>query len=315
MEAPQSGRSGPEQGGSRGWGNKRISRRTALKASGTALATLGLAGMASALSSGAAAGGQVTGTPTTPSSRATEDNMVTKPTILLLHGAWADGSNWDGVVRRLQRDGYTVDSLPNPLRGVAGDSAYLASFLQTVPGPIVLVGHSYGGAVITNAATGNTQVKALVYVDAFIPDQGDTVLQLVGAVPGSHLGGDPTTVFNFVPYPGAAPGDADLYVKTSIYPDAFTNGLPPATGAVLAATQRPLTLSSFAEPSGVPAWKSIPSWCFVGTEDNVIPPAELLAMGQRANAHIVQVAAPHLSMIARPDDVTELIERAARAAE
>jgi pimeloyl-ACP methyl ester carboxylesterase len=234
-------------------------------------------------------------------------------TIVLVHGAWADGSSWDKVVRRLQRDGYTVEVPPNPLRGLASDSAYLSSFLHTITGPIVLVGHSYGGAVITNAATGNAQVKALVYVDAFIPDQNDTVIQLVSAQPGSHLAGPLPQVFNFGQDPGLPPQDPDLYVKPSLFPDAFANGLPSAEAAVLAATQRPLAAGAVQEKSGVPAWKTIPSWCLIGTADHVIPPAEQMVMCLRPNFHTVQVDAPHLSMIAHPGAVTDLIETAAQA--
>jgi pimeloyl-ACP methyl ester carboxylesterase len=236
-----------------------------------------------------------------------------KPTIVLIHGAWADGSSWSDVVEKLQKDGYTVDVPPNPLRGLASDAAYIASFLQTITGPIVLVGHSYGGAVITNAALSNPNVKALVYVDAFIPDQGETVLQLTSAQPGSCLAGDPTTVFNFVPYPGGPVGDVDLYVKPSVFPGCFANDLPARTGAVLAATQRPLAFSAASQPSGMPAWKTIPSWALVGTIDQVIPPAELLVMAQRANANTVQVKASHLPMISRPDAVTDLITAAANS--
>ncbi len=236
-----------------------------------------------------------------------------KPTVVLVHGAWADGSGWNGVVQRLQREGYTVDVPPNPLRGVASDSAYLAAFLKTVTGPIVLVGHSYGGAVITNAATGDPDVKALVYINAFVPDQGESVLQLASAQPGSDLGGDPTKVFNLVQYPGAPAGDFDLYVKPSLFPDAFANDLPDKLGAVLAAGQRPLTLSAAAEPSGAPAWKTIPSWYLVGTADHVIPPAEQRFMATRAHAHTVEVKASHLSMVSRPGDVTKLILEAAQS--
>jgi pimeloyl-ACP methyl ester carboxylesterase len=235
------------------------------------------------------------------------------PTIVLEHGAWADGSSWDGVVRRLQAEGYTVDVPPNPLRGLASDATYLADFLKTVSGPIVLGGHSYGGFVITNAATGNPNVKALVYVDAFIPDQGETVLQLAGAVPGSCLGGDPTQVFNFAPYPGAPAKDADLYVKPNLFARCFANGLPAAEGAVLAATQRPLALSALAAPSDVPAWKTIPSWSLIGTADHVIPPAGQRLMSKRAHAHITEVLAPHLSMVAQPQAVTDVILQAAQA--
>jgi pimeloyl-ACP methyl ester carboxylesterase len=237
------------------------------------------------------------------------------PTIVLLHGAWADGSSWDGVVQHLQNAGYTVDVPPNPLRSLPEDSAYLASFLTSITGPTVLVGHSYGGAVITNAATGNPNVKALVYVDAFIPDQGETILQLASAQPGSCIGGDPTQVFNFVPYPGGPTGDVDLYVKQSLFPSCFANGLPAPQAAVLASTQRPLALSALSEPSGTPAWKTIPSWSLVGTADNVLPPAEQLFMSQRAHAHITQLAVPHLAMIARPEAVAGIIIQAAQATE
>jgi pimeloyl-ACP methyl ester carboxylesterase len=235
-----------------------------------------------------------------------------KPTIVLVHGAWADSSSWARVVQQLQEDGYTVDVPPNPLRGVTSDPTYLADFLQTITGPIVLVGHSYGGMVITNAATGNAQVKELVFVDAFIPKQGETLPQLAG--PQSALAGNPTTLFNFVPYPGGPAGDVDLYVKPSVFPGAFANGLPPKQAAELAATQRPLAFSTLSEPSGVPAWTTIPSWCLIGTADHVIPAAQQLFMCGRAKAHIVQVDAPHLSMIAKPHDVTDLIETAAHAA-
>jgi len=235
------------------------------------------------------------------------------PTIVLEHGAWADGSSWAGVVRRLQHAGYTVDVPPNPLRGLPTDDAYLASFLTTVTGPIVLVGHSYGGAVITNAATGNANVKALVYVDAFIPAQGETILQLTGAKPGSCLASKPANVFNFAPYPGAPTGDADLYVKPALFPHCFANGLPAEQGAVLASTQRPLAASAISEPSGAPAWTTIPSWSLIGTDDNIIPPAEQRVMSQRAHAHITEIRAPHLSMIAHPEAVTDVILQAAHA--
>ena len=243
-----------------------------------------------------------------------------KPTIVLVHGAWADASSWSRVVRHLQHDGYTVDAVPNPLRGVHADAAYLASFLSTVSGPIVLVGHSYGGSIITNAAVGNPSIKALVYVDAFLPDQGESVLQLANAG-GSCLGGggDPTKVFKFVPYPDAPAGDVDLYAKPGAndpYPgfaQCFANDEPAQAAAVLAATQRPVALSALAEPSGTPAWKTIPSWAVIGTIDNVIPAAGQLDMAHRANAHITQIRAAHLSMISRPDAVADVIDIAAHA--
>lgn len=236
-----------------------------------------------------------------------------KPTVVLVHGAWADSGSWDQVVADLQRQGYRVVAFPNPLRGLPDDSAYLAAFLGTVSGPIVLVGHSYGGAVITNAATGNANIKALVYVDAFLPDQGETIAQLVGAQPGSCVAGDPTKIFDLVPYPGAPPGAVDAYVKQSVFPSCFANDLPAKKAAVLAATQRPVSTVILGQPSGPPAWKSIPSFALVGTVDQVIPPAEQLFMAERAQAQIVEVKASHLSMISHPGAVTRLIVAAARS--
>jgi pimeloyl-ACP methyl ester carboxylesterase len=240
-----------------------------------------------------------------------------KPTIVLEHGAWADASSWDGVIQRLQQAGYTVDAPPNPLRGLSYDSAYLADYLATISGPIILVGHSYGGAVITNAATGNPNVKALVYVDAFIPAQGETLLQLINAQPGSCLAANPADVFTTASYPGAPAGDVDLYLR--IAPDAaypgfaqcFANGLPAGQAAVLAATQRPLAFSAASAPSGTPAWLTIPSWSVIGTADHAIPPAEQLIMSKRANAHITEIDAGHLSLISDPGAVAGVIIQAA----
>jgi len=240
-----------------------------------------------------------------------------KPVIVLEHGAWADASGWSSVISRLQRRGFTVYAPPNPLRGLPQDSAYLHQFLTqnaALQGqPIVLVGHSYGGAVITNAAVGDPEVKALVYVDAFIPDQGDTVGGLLGAEPGSCIGGPPADVFNLVPYPGGPPGDVDLYIKPDLVPGCFASGLPASQAAVIAATQRPLAASAATEPSGPPAWKTIPSWAVIGTGDRVIPPAELTFMAQRAGAHITDVNAGHLSLISRANVVTRVILDAVQA--
>lgn len=240
-----------------------------------------------------------------------------KPTIVLEHGAWADASSWNGEIKRLQADGYTVYAPPNPLRGLANDSATLSDFLTTISGPIILVGHSYGGMVITNAATGNPDVKALVYVDAYIPAQGDTAFGLTGAQPGSCLAS--ANAFIGVPYPGAPANDFDTYLKTGPdlpYPgfaQCFANGLPASTAAVLAATQQPIAYSAGSDPSGVPAWLTIPSWSLIGTADHVIPPAEQIFMSKRAGAHITEVNAGHLSLISDPGAVTSVIIAAALA--
>jgi pimeloyl-ACP methyl ester carboxylesterase len=269
----------------------------------------------SVLKSIAAVSGLAAATIVTPQTAAAADRSTgkTKPTVVLVHGAWADGSSWNGVVERLQCDGYTTDVPANPLRGLSIDAQYISDYLSTLTGPIVLVGHSYGGAVITNAATGNPNIVALVYVDAFAPDQGETVLQLASALPGSALAVDPATVFKFVPYPGAAAGDVDLYVLPNVFPGAFANDLPAKTGALLAASQRAFAFSAGNQPSGVPAWKTIPSWYLVGTADKIIPPAEQRVMAKRAHAHTVEINASHLAMISHPGTVVDMIEQAARA--
>ncbi len=238
---------------------------------------------------------------------------ATKPSIVLVHGAWADGSSWSRVIALLQDRGYTVYAPANPLRGLASDSAYISDFFHSITGPIVLVGHSYGGAVITNAATGNPNVKALVFIDAFAPDQGESLGQLssIPPPPGlspSCLAGDPTQVFNLVPLTS---GGVDAYVKQSLFPSCFANDLPPSQGAVLASTQRALSLSVLPEKSGVPAWKTIPSWYLVGTIDLAIPSWAQLFMAQRAGSTIVQVRASHLSMISHAPAVSDLIQQAA----
>jgi pimeloyl-ACP methyl ester carboxylesterase len=234
-----------------------------------------------------------------------------RPTVVLVHGAWADGSSWSGVVRRLQARGYTVSAPPNPLRGLASDAAYLATYLKTITGPIVLAGHSYGGAVITNAALSDPGVKALVYVDAFAPDTGETVPQLAG--PDSALAVDPTTIFNFVPATLPPTASTDAYLEPSVFHAVFAADLSSGHAAVLAATQRPAALGILNERSGAPAWRKIPSWYLVGTQDRVIPPAQQLFMARRARAHIVEVKASHVSLISRPGAVANLIVRAARS--
>ena len=236
----------------------------------------------------------------------------TKPTVVLVHGAWANNASWAGVIERLQSDGYTVYAPPNPLRSLKGDAAFVADFLKTIPGPIVLVGHSYGGMVVTNAATTDPNVKALVYVDAFAPAARESALGLDSTRPGSALGAGPQKVFNFAPFPGAAKGDAELYVKPSVFVQAFANDLPKKTGAMLAATQAPAVYSALTAKSGTPAWKTIPSWYVAGTIDKAIPLSIQLFMAKRAHSHITEVRAGHLSMISQPATVTKVIAEAAQ---
>jgi pimeloyl-ACP methyl ester carboxylesterase len=241
------------------------------------------------------------------------DTSGTKPTIVLVHGAWADSGSWNAVTALLQHDGYTVYAPPNPLLGLTTDTTALTDFLHSITGPIVLVGHSYGGEVITNAAGGNSHVKALVYDDAYLPAKGEDLQDLTTTGSCFYLpASEQSTVFNFGPFPGSPSGDV-AYVKQSVFPGCFANGLPASEGAVLAATQRPLATNAFTDPSGTPAWATIPSWDIIGMNDHVVTPAEQLFMAHRAKAHITEVKAPHLSMISNPGVVASVIIKAAQA--
>ena len=237
-----------------------------------------------------------------------------KPTVVLVHGVWADASGWSGVIERLQDDGYPVAAVPNELRSLSSDAANVRAFLDTMPGPVVLVGHSYGGAVITNAATGAPNVRALVYVDAFAPDQGEAATPLAG--PDSALSvADPTTVFDLVPATLPPTPATDLYLKSSTFLTSFANGLSEREARILAATQRPATIGALSEPSGVPAWRTIPSWYLIGNQDHIIPPAVEQTMAERAGSTVSYFDAGHLGLIADPKMVTHVIEQAAEAVE
>ena len=235
-----------------------------------------------------------------------------KPTIVLVHGAWADASSWNAEVDALQRDGYVVRAIDNPLRGLTSDAEEVKDFLSTVKGPIVLVGHSYGGAVITNAAAGNPNVKALVYVDAAAPDVGETNGQLSGKT--SALSGNPATLFDSVPYAGAPAGAVQYYLKENIFLHNFAPDLPARTAEQLWATQRPAATAAFDTPSAAAAWKTIPSWYVIGMSDQIITPQSELAMAQRAHSHIVEVpGGSHLTLISHPVEVTNQILAAAQS--
>nr|MDT0664721.1 alpha/beta hydrolase [Micromonospora sp. DSM 115978] len=245
----------------------------------------------------------VTASPTAASSA-----DVPKPTIVLVHGAFADASGWNQVVERLQRHGYTAYSPANPLRGLAADADYVRSFLATIEGPIVLVGHSYGGAVITNAATGNPNVMSLVYVAAYGLDEGESVAA-ANSLGGGHS--DITDHLVLRPFPGSGDQNADAYVDPEEFPRIFAADLPRQQAKALAVAQRPGVLSSLIEPSGVPAWKTIPSWYLVASDDNLIPPAAERAMAARMNATTVEIASSHVAMMSHPADVVRLICAAA----
>jgi pimeloyl-ACP methyl ester carboxylesterase len=227
-----------------------------------------------------------------------------KPTIVLVHGAFADGSGWNAVSDRLQDRGYEVIAPSNPLRSVAGDSAYIRSVLDTIDGPIVLVGHSYGGFVLTNAAAGHPGVEALVYVAAFAPDLGDTVGGLAAANPGSRLVPENLVVR---PYPGGQDG----YIDPDVFREVFAADVKRDVAATMAASQRPSSLEILDQASGEPAWETVPSWYLVATEDNVIPPATQHSMAERAGATTVEVRSSHVAMVSHPREVTEIIIDAA----
>ncbi|MEU1212561.1 lipase family alpha/beta hydrolase [Streptomyces sp. NPDC005791] len=240
-----------------------------------------------------------------------------KPTVVLVHGAWSDASGWKGVTKRLQADGYKVTAPAVPLRGLSSDAQYLADYLKTISGPIVLVGHSYGGSVITQAATGNSHVSALVYAAAFAPDNGENASALTAKFPGSHISDDPNaqipTALNPAPFDDNGTTNVDLYIKTDKFRDVFlSNRVSSREASALAAAQRPVTPQALGEPSGTPAWKTIPSWFLVASDDHLIPPAAERFMANRAHAHKSEVDAPHNVLLTNPGAVSHVIEQAAR---
>lgn len=230
------------------------------------------------------------------------------PTIVLVHGAWADATGFDPQIRALHDRGFTAIGFANPLRDLAGDATYLAEFLQTLTGPIVLVGHSYGGNVISMAATGNDQVKALVYLNGWMCDEGESQQQLLERFEGSLVGPS----IRPVPYTGPDGSEgADLYLDRNAFRETFAADVDPET----AAAQRPYAAAAFAgTPSGSPAWKTLPCWYLLGTEDKAIPPALQRFMAERANATIVEVPTSHVSFVSQPEAATQLILRAVEAA-
>ncbi|MGJ6969004.1 alpha/beta fold hydrolase [Streptosporangium sp. G11] len=240
-----------------------------------------------------------------------------KPTVVLVNGAWSDPASWSGVIKRLQTKGYPVTAPPTALRSLSDDSAYLASYLKTIQGPIVLVGHSYGGSVITNAATDNAKVKALVYISAFAPDKGESVVDLTAKFPGTHITTDPhaaiPTALTPVPFTLAdGSTGVDLYARADKYRDLFlSDRLGNKVAAELAATQSPAAPHALDEASGAPAWKTIPSWYLVSNDDHLIPPAAQRFMAARARAHTVKADTPHAAQVVNPEIVTNLIEQAA----
>jgi pimeloyl-ACP methyl ester carboxylesterase len=233
-----------------------------------------------------------------------------KPTVVFVHGAFADASGFGAVTSRLQRDGYTVISPANPLRGLASDAAYVASVMKTINGPIVLVGHSYGGAVIGEAANGVTSVKALVYLNAFALDADESNLDITQRFTGGKIA-DALLPRPF-PQPDGSQG-TELYINPASFRSVFAADVPTETSARMAAAQRPVTLAALSEKSTAPAWKTIPSWYLIGRQDEALDPAAQRFMAKRANAHTVEINSPHASYVSHPGEVTKLILRAARS--
>jgi pimeloyl-ACP methyl ester carboxylesterase len=280
--------------------NTDLSRRQVL-AAGAALAG-SAAVMASPLGAGAA---------TAASARGGTAKPIAKPTIVLVHGGYADSSCWNATIQELQHKGYTTIAGSNPLRGIPTDAPYIGSLLDSISGPVVLVAHSMGGTVITNAAAGKSNVKALVYVAAFVPDVGETQGDLINKFPGSEV----LPVSVPVPYTKAdGTTGTDLYLS----PDgqaAFAADISKGQFRLLQATQRPFDADSFIYPTTAAAWKTIPSWGLVAGRDKAIPPACERFMYSRATFRkVVEVpTSSHVAMISHPRIVADLVEQAAKA--
>lgn len=234
-----------------------------------------------------------------------------KPTVVLVHGAFADSSSWNGVIKDLEADGYPVVAAANPLRSVKGDAQSVSAILSNIKGPVVLVGHSYGGSVISSAAKGHDNVKALVYVAAFAPETGENAIELSGKFPGSTLG--PTLAAPV----GLPDGGHDLYIDQAKFPEQFAADVPVTEARLMAAGQRPIAEAALKEASDVPAWKDKPSFFVYGDADKNIPAAAMDWMAKRAHSKdtIVVKGASHVVMVSHPKTVADLIEKAATVTE
>ncbi|MFI0240626.1 alpha/beta fold hydrolase [Streptomyces sp. NPDC016845] len=231
-----------------------------------------------------------------------------KPTVVLVHGAFADASGFNDAIALLQKSGFPVIAPANPLRDTAGDAAYISSVVDTVPGPVILAAHSYGGIVITNAARGHANVKALVYLGAFAPDQGESALQLAGQFPGSELGA--ALIPRDYPVPGSSEPGTDGYIDAAKFRAVFAADLPASRTRLMAATQRPGSVQGLSGASGVPAWKTVPSWYLIPTQDKVIPPAAQRFMAERAGSKVVEIRSSHVVMVSHPDAAADIIKAA-----
>jgi pimeloyl-ACP methyl ester carboxylesterase len=235
-----------------------------------------------------------------------------RPTVVLVHGAFADASSWNGVIERLQARGVQVTAPTNPLRGIASDSAYIASVFNQISGAVLAVGHSYGGAIITNAATMANNVVGLVYVAAFAPDEGERLIDVEAGSKDSVL----TSALAPRQYPtGEGAGTAtEFAINAAHFHDTFAADLSTEQAAVMAATQRPVAELAFSEPNGPPAWKNLPSWAAVASSDKAAGADVVRSMAQRARATITEVEGSHVIMISQPQAVTDVILTALAAA-
>jgi pimeloyl-ACP methyl ester carboxylesterase len=280
----------------------RLNRLTARRA--VALASITAAVAAAAL---------VSAFPTsadTATSANTQRSEATKPTVVLIHGAFADSSSWNGVIQDLKRKRYPVIAPANPLRGLHSDAQYLRSVLDSVDGPIVLAGHSYGGSVMSEAADGHPDVKALVYIASFQPEVGESTAELAAKFPGGELG--PT--LNPVSFPTADGGTGtDLYIQQDKFRQVFAADVPRKVAELMAVTQRPIAANALEEKATKTAWKTIESWTMVTTKDLAIPADSMRFMAERANSHTIEIDASHAVTVSKPGAVTDLIHKAARA--
>jgi len=274
----------------------KLGRRTGIVAATSVAAMLALAGCATA----------ATPAPAAVTESAVVEIDPSKPTIVVVHGAWSDASPFNEVRDILGADGYNVVNFANPLRSLSGDTDYLESFLETrTEGPVVLVGHSYGGAVIGGAAASDPDVKALVYINAFVPEAGETILEL-----SSKAGPvDAEALFDMAPFTGDH--NVDLYLKKDAFAGGFTNGLSDAQTTTYFASQRPITYAALSEPAGDQAWKTLPSWYIAGTEDHSIDISTQLFLAERAGSTLTEVKAGHLSMVAEAGKTADVIKDAA----
>ena len=233
------------------------------------------------------------------------------PTVLLVHGAFADSSGWNDVISQLQAAGIPVQAIPNPLRGIAADAAYVASQITQTPGPVLAVGHSYGGAVITNAAAMTSNVVGLVYVAAFAPDEGETLGGIEADSKDSVL--NSALLQRQYPTGQGTETAVEFPIDPAKFHDAFAADLPTEQTAVMAAAQRPVAAAAFTEASGPPAWRTLPSWAVVATGDKAAGSDVVRSMAERAGADIVEVEGSHVIMMSQPRVVTDHILKAVRA--